>query len=184
MATVPTVLDPSALTKLTAVTFDAGIRDVLNWYMNNRPRAHIYDNGGSQNFTSGGSLQLVTFDSEVYDNDSMHSTSGSGNLSPSRLYFQTAGRFLVDVLITFPSQVAFSALNLQVSLNSGGSNTGGTILRNQPYSQVNQAHLTMYRVFNAGDYLEFFVNQTSGATRTLSATAFGTRVFAEWMTIS
>ena len=88
----------------------------------------------------------------------------------------------MDVLLSFPSQVAFSAINLQTSLNAGGSSTAGTILRNQPYSQVNCAHFTFNRYFNANDYIEFFLNQTSGATRTLSATAYGTRVFAEWLT--
>jgi hypothetical protein len=184
MATIPTPLDPPAGQKLTASVFDAGVRDVLNWYMTNRPRAHVYDSSGSQSFSNGGALQLVGFDSEVYDNDGIHLTGtlGTGSTSSSRINFTTPGRYLVDVLLTFPTQTAFSAINLSVNLNAGGVSTAGTILRNQPYSQVNQAAFVLRRMFNAGDYIEFFLNQTSGASRTLSATAFGTRVFTEWLT--
>lgn len=175
MATVPTPYDATSGFKLTAADWDAGVRDVMTWLMTNRPRVHAWDSAGTtQNFTNGGTIQLVTFDSTTYDTDSMHAG------ATSRIIFNTAGLYDVDVMLTFTTGLgSFTAINIQTVLNGAGTVAGGTSLRNQPASGPD-VKFRFKRFFNAGDYVEFFLTQTSGATRALSGTSLATRVFAEW----
>lgn len=176
MATIPTPYDATSGTKASAAAFDAGVKDVLNYLLDGVPRAHVYDASGLS--MANGVATLVTFDSETYDNDSMHSTASN----TSRIVFTTAGRYDVNILLTIGSGT-YTNEDLNVRLNSAGSSAGGTSLRTQAYSNGTAGLLTMIftfkRVFSAADYIELFVNQTSGGAKLLSATSLGTRVFVE-----
>lgn len=177
MATVPTAYDAVAAHKLTAVELDAGIKDPLNFLLDGAPRCHVSDATGNV-CTSGAAYKLIQWDNEVYDNDTMHDTAGT----PYRVTFTTAGRYEIDILITMPA-ATYTNLDLNVRLNSAGSSSGGTQLRVQPFSDGTQAmpgiSFRFKRVFIATDYIEIFVSQTSGASRTTAASGLATRLYAE-----
>jgi hypothetical protein len=179
MATVPTPFTATAGDKLSASTWNTGVKDVFNWLLNGVPRCHVFDASGNSCAVS--TPKLILFDGETYDNDGMHDTA----VNPSRIYFQTAGRYDVDIQITMPEIGTYTRMDLNVRLNSGGVVGGGTQLRLQPYSDTVQAmpivHFRFKRVFVAGDYLEVFLNQTSAATRVTVNSSLATRVFAEWL---
>jgi len=176
MVAVPTPLDPTAGDKLSAVAFDAGVRDPLNFMMDGQPRCHVWDSTGLSIPNSANTI--ITFDSETYDNDSMHNTV----TQTSRITFTTAGRYDVDILLTIGTGT-YTQLDLNIRLNSAGSGGGGTSIRTQPFSDGTRGAINMAfrfkRVFAAADHIELFVTQVSGAPKSLSTTSLGTRVFAE-----
>lgn len=183
MVAVPVPYVAVAGAKAAASAFNAGVGSVLDYLMgtggNGYPRAHIYSSTGLV-FTNGVN-RIINFDNETFDNDSMHDTVTNN----SRITFTTAGLYDVDFLFTLPS-ATYTALDLNVRLNSAGSAAGGTSLRTQPFDTAG-AGLTpfrFWRFFNAGDHIEFFLSQTSGANRTSSATSLASRAFVRWMASS
>lgn len=180
MATVPTPLDPIAGDVLSATAFDLGVRDPLLFLMDGYPRVHAW-RGTALNSVDG-TPTLVNFDSETFDTDNMHDPA----VNPSRIKFPTAGLYEIDWLVTLAT-ATYTALSLNIRLNAGGSAAGGTSVRTQPYMLGTGApnlQLTFLRYMPAGDYLEAFVDQTSGGNRAMSATSLGTRCFARWIAIS
>jgi len=184
MATVPTPFDATAAQKLTASQWDAQVRDVLLWLMGNGtngvfPRCHVYDN--TTFVVPHNSATLITFAAEIFDTDTMHSTS----TNPSRITFTTAGVYDVEAWFTI-GQFTYTTLTLECRLNAGGVVGGGSSIRSQPYDP-NQTNMVSHiqRFFNAGDYIEYFITQNhGGATASLSSASFGTRVFARWLAVS
>jgi hypothetical protein len=179
MATVPTPYDATTGLKISAAAFDAGVRDVGNWVLTDYPRVHAYD--GSGNVVADVSVvKLILLDSEVYDTDNMHSTASN----TSRIVFTTAGLYSVDVQVQFPS-ATYTAGNLNIRLNAAGASGGGTSLLNLQFNVAAAAfgspHAVFSRFFAAADYIEAFVSQTSGASRTTVAGQFSTRVFAQFI---
>lgn len=179
MATVPTPLDPAPGDKNSATAFDAGVRDVLNWLMTGYPRVHAYSAAGVAVPNSSGGT-LITFDSEIYDTDNMHSTvSNTG-----RVTFTTAGLYRISIQISMPT-ATYSTLDMYTKLNANGVIGGGTTIKQNFYNVAAAAtgncFFNFTRFFNAGDYIEQFIDQTSGASRTCSGTSFGSRVQAEWI---
>lgn len=179
MATVPTPYDATSGFKLTAADWDAGVRDVMTWLMTNYPRVHAYSSVGVT--CVNGTATAITFDSVIYDTDNMHPGSSS------QVVFTTAGLYSVQYMITMPvpASVAYTQFDLNVRLNSGGSSSGGTTIRTQPYSDGTRggpsAVFAFEKFFNAGDYIEMFVTQASGANRVTSATSLGTKCQARWI---
>lgn len=180
MATIPTPLDPAAADILSATNFDLGVRDPLQFLLDGYPRVHAY-RSTALNMVDG-TPTLVSFDNEVFDNDSMHDNA----VNPSRIKFPTEGMYEIDWLVTLAT-ATYTALSFNIRLNAAGASGGGTSLRAQPYMLGNGSPnlaLRMNRFMTAGDYLEAFVDQTSGANRAVSATSLGTRCFARWIAIS
>lgn len=182
MGTVPSAYVPIAGRKITAVDLENGVTDVLNWLLNDHPRVHAWDASAAS--MANGSATLVPFNSETYDIDSMHDPA----VFNSRIVHNTAGLYEEDWLITMVGGVAYTQLDLNIRLNAAGAAGGGTSLRTQPFSDGTRGQLGMgfryQRFFNAGDYTEAFVTQTSGGARTLSATSLGTRCFSRWIAAS
>ena len=181
MATIPTPYDATAGTKASAAAFDAGVKDVFNFLLNGYPRVHAYDGTGVSCANSVSTL--IPWSAEVYDTDSMH----DNTTNPSRIIFNTTGLYQLDFQLTMPG-VAYTLQDLNIRLNSGGAAAGGTSLRTQPYSDGTRGVATVafrfQRFMTAGDYVEAFMNQTSGLARSCSATSLGTRVFANWIASS
>lgn len=181
MVAVPTPLDATAGTKISASAFDAGVRDPLNFVMTNYPRVHAYDGSGNVVADTSTPIKLILFDSEVYDTDSMHSTVSN----TSRIVFTTAGLYSIDAQIQFPS-ATYTAGLFNTRLNAAGASGGGTSLQNMQFNiagggSAPSPHTTFARFFAAADYIEFFVAQTSGAARTSTAGQYATRVFAQFI---
>lgn len=179
MATVPTPLDPSAGDKLSATTFDSGVRDPLLWLMGGYPRVHAYSSTGVAVPNSTGGT-LIPLNAEIYDTDNMHSTT----TNTGRITFNTAGIYRVSIQISMPT-ATYSTLDLYTNLNSGGAVGGGSTIKqnffNMAAAGTGNCIFNFSRAFIAGDYIEQFIDQTSGASRTSSGTSFGTRVQAEWI---
>ncbi len=182
MATVPSAYVPVAGRKITAVDLETGVTDVLNWLLNDYPRVHAWDASAASMIN--GTATLVPFNSETFDTDSMHDTA----VNNSRIVHNTAGLYEEDWLLTIAGGVAYTQLDMNIRLNAAGASGGGTSLRTQPYSDGTRGAVTMglryLRFFNAGDYTEAFVTQSSGGNRALSTTSFGTRCFSRWIASS
>ena len=180
MATIPTPRTWSPGEILTAPRMNAELRGALAFLLD-PPRCHAYD--ASSLALPNATTTLVTFDSEVYDTDAMHSTSSN----TSRVTFTTAGLYEVHYRITLGGGTAITQLDLMARLNAAGAPTGGTSLRTQPFESggsLKTAELQFRRFFYAGDYIELFATQASGATRNLSALSLGTMVQARWVGVS
>jgi len=171
---IPTALTLASLKKIGAAAFNAGVRDPINFLLSTFPRVHVY-NAAGQSIPSSATFNLMLWDSEIYDTDSMHSTS----VNTSRITFTTSGTYHVDVMICFAS-ATYTTLSLQVNLNGGGVIGGGTNLRQMLYDQGagNAGPFTFDRFFTAGDYIEVFVAQVSGGAKTTATSPLGSRVFA------
>lgn len=182
MATAPTPLDPSAGDKLSATTFDSGVRDPLNWLMGGYPRVHAFNSAG-QTIANNTGGTLLLFNGEVYDTDNMHSTT----TNIGRITFNTAGLYRVSIQISMPT-ATYSTLDLYTNLNSGGVVSGGSTIKQNFYNMAaagtGNCMFNFSRFFNAGDYMENFLDQTSGASRLTSGTSMGSRVQAEWIATS
>src|SRR5438067_3401561 len=180
MVTVPPPLDPATGDKLTVTSWDAGVRDALNFLMTNYPRVHAWRSTAlAVPDTSTGTL--ITYDSETFDTDNMHSTVSN----TSRITFTTAGLYRVHIR-TVLAGASYSTLQQITRKNSGGAVGGGSGVFTDfgdsggSASGVLDGLINWY--FAAGDYIETFIAQTSGASRNTNV-GVGDRVFVqcEWI---
>jgi hypothetical protein len=179
VATVPTPYDAVSGTKLTATALDAGLKAPLDWLLGGFPRCHVYDN--STLSIPDSTDTLLTWSGEQYDNDSMHSTASL----TSRIVFNTSGLYQVDVHCQLES-ATYTATAIRGRVNSAESTAGGTAIRYWLYgASVRKPDISFTRQFTAGDYAQFWLFQTSGATRVLTNVAgqepFGSFATARWL---
>lgn len=175
---VPVPLDATAGDRGSATAFDAGVRDVFLWLMQNAPRCHVY--AGTTVACANATPTLITWDAETYDNYAMHSTT----TNTSRIVMPETGLYEVDIQVVLPTATYAAGSVMRVTLNAAGAYGGGTNLRTPDINQsgaTNYAVLRFCRQFTAGDYIEVFISQDSGASRNISATSLGSRVFARWI---
>lgn len=120
------------------------------------PSARVYHNAAQS--IPNATLAALSFNSERFDTDSIHSTSSN----TSRLTCNTAGLYLITGAVAFDANAA-GIRSLRVRLN------GATYLANQ---QVNasggglDSMLTVSTLYQmaAGDYVEMVVYQNSGGS--------------------
>jgi hypothetical protein len=181
---VPTPLNPTAGDVLSASAFNTGVKAVFDFLMN-PPLCDLAMNVALAHVNSTATLE--TYDTEATDTDSMHSTSSN----PSRIVFTTAGRYHLGVYVFMPQvPTTYSTYTVNLRLNAAGSSAGGTSLRSFSYGSPGGApaqsvtHLS--RVFSAGDYVETFVTQTSGSTRTTDASLglYANGFQARWVSVN
>lgn len=163
---VPATLTATAGEKATATAVNGGYRDPLDFLMN-PPKVHAYDNTGLA--CGNGSTITLTLSGEVYDTDSMHSTGANSE----RITFTTAGSYLVTVTIQWPN-ATYTVSDISINVNGSG-------IRTQNFQTARVPSLTFTRFFNAADYLDFTLSQTSGASRTTIVGPFATYVTALWV---
>jgi len=178
MATVPGTRTWSVGEDITASRLNLELRDALDFLLTDHPHCHVSDTTGTT--MTNGTSTLVPFDGETYDNDTMHSTVTNN----SRVNFTTAGLYEIMARVTITGGTTITTMDLNVRLNSAGSSSGGTSIRTQPWDtggSLKMAELYFHRPFAAADYIEVFLQQSSGANRTTSATTIGTMVQARWI---
>jgi hypothetical protein len=158
MAVIPVYTTAVAGTVLAASYLNSQVRDAGNFFLA-KPYCNIFNSAG---VTVGATtLVLVPWDTELEDNDNMHSTS----TNPSRVIFQTTGVVLLSVGTAWVSASA-SNKRILLRLNSGGSSAGGTPLHavDAPSpTSIGANTPTMswcYRAVNVGDYVETFVESS------------------------
>lgn len=180
MATIPTYITWVAGTVVTAAQMNANIRDAGN-FQQARPYCNVFNNAGVTCSTSG-TYFLVPWDTETEDNDSMHNNA----VNPSRITFNTTGVYHITNCSSWASN-ATGYRGQQLRLNSGGSSAGGTQLQ---FAFVPSIGATAwnggprmswyYRAANIGDYLELFVDQTSGGSLATIGGAVATNFQCMW----
>lgn len=172
MATIPSLRTWATGERVTGAKLNE-LRDAFTFLLD-PPAAHIYNAAGVT--IGNGSTIRMTCPDTVTDNDSMAQ-------SPGRMRFTTGGRYWLNILVTMPA-AAYTDLSLNLRLNSGGSSTGGTSLRTWPLDLSSQTiNIGLERDFVAGDYVEPYISQTSGASRTTSGTTLGCAIQARFVTI-
>ena len=125
------------------------------------PRVRVY-NSADISIANGGSGTLLTFNSERFDSDTMHSTAAN----TGRITFTTAGTYLVGCNVAFAS-AAGAYRDLYCYLN------GATIVAFQTVAPVSgqptRLSLSTLYAFTAGQYIEFYAGQNSGAAINVTA---------------
>lgn len=100
-------------------------------------------------------LTALTFDTETYDTDAMHSTT----TNTSRITFTTSGPYIITANIGFTANATgFRTIKLRVN------NSFDIGYASQPAfaSETNTLNLTAQYNFNQGDFVEVIVYQNSG----------------------
>jgi hypothetical protein len=176
MATVPTPYDATAGAKASAAAMDAGVKDALNFLMS-PPRVRCWDSVGISCLNNADTQ--LTWVSETYDTDAMHSTS----VTTSRINFNTAGLYRVQCVVQWPT-AALTGSNIHCRLNSAESNAGGTLIGNQVFTNARIPSMDFQRFFSAGDYIQFWILQITGGTISTTTGEYRTYMEASWMATS
>lgn len=162
-------LDPSASNLFSCDASGDGLLASLPSIVSDPPFCQVYRES-SQSIPNN-TLTAVTFPSEVYDTDTMHSTSSNTN----RITFTTAGLYIVTAYLLWDSNAVGNRLaevrkNGTDILAEESKPTGGTDL-------FVGHNICIEDEFSAADYIECLVLQTSGAALRLRAD-FGAPLFS------
>ena len=178
MATVPTTDTVSVGEKVTAANYLTFTRDAFAFLLS-PPRCSIYQTATTSMATSGSS-QLILFDTEAYDTDTMHSTS----TNTSRVTATTTGLYLVTAALGFAANTTGYRL-AQIRKNSAGAVGSGTRVAIASASAVptgaTSLSFSAYVQLTAGDYVEMFGLQNSGGALATVAGVGETMIQAQWV---
>lgn len=175
MASPPTTLTAVPGDKIAATAYNAGGRDPIDFLLD-PPRCHVNDATGLV-VTNGGTT-LMTWSGEVYDTDSMHDAVSN----TSRITFNTDGYYEVTYSIQLPN-ATYTESTVDCRLGAGGNIANGTNINQQNTNVSRNPRGTFTRAFTTGDYIEFWITQTSGASRTTVTGNFRTFASARWVAI-
>jgi predicted enzyme related to lactoylglutathione lyase len=138
------------------------VRNALDW-LRNPPKCLVYNSAAIAVPTN--TETALTFNSERFDTDTMHSTS----VNTGRITFTTAGTYLVGGSIRWADAASTAAQRLAIRLNgttkitealNNHANNGGSPL---------EVGGRLYP-FSAGDYIELVAYQNTGGTINVTAT--------------
>ena len=118
------------------------------------PRCRVY-NSANISIATSGVAQALTFNSERFDTDTMHSTA----VNTSRITFTTGGTYLIGGCVAFATN-ATGSREIYVRLN-GATVVGDTQVPANSAVATNLSVTTLYSV-SAGDYAELYATQYSG----------------------
>jgi hypothetical protein len=173
MATVPNEDTIAVGTKIAASWGNSDVRDAINFLLN-PPNVHVTNTTGLSH-TTGVSL-LLTWDTEVADTDTMHSTV----TNTSRLIATTAGLYTVTARAAFAAN-ATGIRSLDVRKNAAGG--AGYDSQTPVTGAVTSIAVIEDIRMAAGDYLEAFGFQTSGGALALDATTGFTLFQLRWVAL-
>ena len=132
----------------------------------NTPKCSLYQSA-AQSVAVSGTTQVLNFDSEVYDIVQAGDTESHSATFLSRLFIRTTGRY--DIVAQYQAATnATGSRACSVRANAGGNPANGTlIVQNQQGAVTGVSTSVLTQRLSvplvAGDYLELFANQTSGA---------------------
>lgn len=147
--------------KVNAAALNTQLRDPMNW-LRNVPQTLIYRNAAAS-LNSVATYSVVTWDTAYYDTNT-----GWAPVSPTRVWVQAPGRYMVVGRYCFSSSGASGtgARAGMMRMNSGGVSTLGTLIDSDVAPIVSGSSTTwrsvMYVQCVSQDYFEMFVYQTSG----------------------
>jgi hypothetical protein len=139
--------------------YDIYLADNSSYIKSSTPACAVY-NGGAQTITTG-VLTSLTWNSEEYDNDSIHDVI----INPERLTIKTAGRYLIFGFVRFESN-ATGTRGIEI-IKDGIS----TLVERYKDACSTNCGLTIATVddFEVGDYIELDVWQDSGGNLDIQA---------------
>jgi hypothetical protein len=118
-------------------------------------------------------VTALTFDSERWDTDSIHSTSSN----TGRLTCTIAGKYLIIANIRFATN---STGTRAVNLRLNGSNIAGVTQAGATGSNICLMHVSTIYDLAVGDYVEVTVQQTSGGNLNVEASSPISPEFMMW----
>lgn len=167
----------------TPRTFQAGeietaaylnsLSQVLN-FMQNPPRCSVWNNATANTLVSGTGASIA-FDSELYDTDNMHSTTSN----TTRLTAQTPGLYDIKGSADFGSS---SSGTRQISIYKNGS--AQAFDSDGAMAAADVLFLSKEIYLAAGDYVELWALQTTGANLTMPTGQSLLWFSARWVAIS
>lgn len=173
MATVPTFLTFVAGSVLTAAQLNSNVRDAGNFWLTVKPALETIQASpqaiGTSTWTS------VTFDTDVYDNDGMHSTV----TNPSRATAVTAGRYLFLASLDFALNASgLRAVKFLVNGTTSYAKDGQLVA---PTSTDVALFTGMMTYLSAADYVELQCWQSSGGSLNTGSGDGQPRLQAMWL---
>lgn len=180
MATVPGTKTAAVGDKITAADYNAYTRDATAFW-EGPPRCKVWNSTGISLTTA--TMTLLTWDSESWDTDSMHSTT----TNTSRLVATTAGLYTVTVAVDLPGTTAGTrALNVRKNAAGGsGAGTQVSYIFTAPANNTGSGQTQTFDVqMAANDYLEVFAYQSSGGTQLTTIGADTTFMSMRWVAAS
>ena len=133
------------------------------------PASAVLATNSTTQTVNTGSTTTLTFDSERYDSDGLHSTSSN----TSRLTFPTAGKYTVKVYVNVAAN-ASGYRYTDVRLN--GSTVIAIDTRTAVTTDTGGGSLVFDYDFSAGDYIETRLFQNSGSNLATTARFAATRI--------
>jgi hypothetical protein len=168
---------PAPGTWLSAQNVDEGdlnleVHDAISFLLN-PPRCSLYKSADGS--LADNTWGVIGFDTELYDPYTPAAHSGTS----SRLTAAETGLYTIFAKIRFGG-ITSGAMDLDVRKNAAGVQTGGTRLQVVTVGATTVGdeypNVTFDDQLNAGDYIEIFGRQASGATKAV-VSGVGNTVF-------
>ena len=172
---VPTNFAAGAV--LTEAQLDVLGNDIV--FLANPPKCRVY-NSAAISIAVSGTDQALTFDSERFDTDTMHSTA----VNTGRITFTTAGTYMVGAHVDFaPNATGHRVLYIR----RNGSEVVGVQKVNAPAVGPGQLSVVSLFAFGAGDWADVMVGQTSGGALNVTnpgvGQAYSPEFWAVWQSL-
>jgi hypothetical protein len=181
MGYVPTLKTWSDGARVTAADFNDQIRDGLGALLN-PPQALVHRTDASATLASGTTYIATPWQVAATDTDGMWNAA-----NPTRLTIGTAGYYLIQAKYVWGNYAA-GYRSTWLKVNAGGNPAAGTGLDNdlvQPVpATTTTTRLITSRLMVAGDHLELFTYQTSGATQNSTFGLTGPTMSVQWTGIA
>jgi hypothetical protein len=158
---------------LTEANLDTLSDDIA--FLANPPKCRVFNSANIS--IPNTTATALTFNSERFDTDTMHSTS----VNTGRITFTTAGTYLVGGGISFASN-ATNSRQLDIRLN-GATVIASDVIGANPADVTRLTVSTLY-AFSATDYIEIVAYQSSGvALNALASANFSPEAWAIWQSL-
>jgi len=147
-------------------------------YLANPPACRVF-NSVDINLADN-AFTTLTFDSERYDTDSMHSTAATTD----RITFNTAGLYVVSGTVNFTSAADYALIALFITLNGTTPPIAAHYGQNTAVATDPTITLTTVYKFAAGDFviLRAFQDNTANVTRAAKRVAnYSPEFSATWI---
>lgn len=156
MATIPSEITWVSGQVVTAAQLNSNLRDAVNFLIN-RPMVELRQTV-AQSFATGNTTTAMTWDTEDFDNDNMHSTV----TNPSRITATTAGRYHFGGGIAWSANATLRRGSWYRINGTSVTPSGETMLQSTSSGVAALPVRAITYFLNAGDYVEVIGYQESG----------------------
>lgn len=145
-------------------------------FLGTPPSCRVYNNAAISHTTSG-STQYLTFNSERFDTDTMHSTA----VNTGRVTATTAGKYAVWGMGEFASNATGQR---GFSIRLSGTTTIAATLADSSAATVFQGIVSTFYALAATEYVELGAFQSSGGALNVTSSAnFSPELAAAWQSL-